>query len=138
MMRRIAVVGDRLIHGGHVLPYTGPSSTIHGHRVALIGGRAYCESCGSVGVITKAGGSRRGFFYNAEIALEGDIVVCQCPNHQQIVSVLQTTSTYDDMGAALGYTLPIPNFGSVTGANIVALKKTADVSFSHEAEPSDP
>ncbi|MGJ7510722.1 PAAR domain-containing protein [Variovorax sp. GT1P44] len=136
-MRRVAVVGDPLRPGGQVLPYTGPSSTIHGHRMALIGGRAYCDSCGSVGVIAKAGGPRRGMFYGAEVALEGDVVVCQCRTHPQIVSVLQTTSTCDDLGGALSSTLGIPNFGSVTGSSVAALKKTADGPFSHEAEPSE-
>ncbi len=46
MMRRILEVGDPPICGGRVLPYVGVlTSTIHGHQVALIGGRAYCEGC---------------------------------------------------------------------------------------------
>jgi hypothetical protein len=43
MMRKILVVGDRPTPGGRVLPYGGPTCDLHGHRVALIGGRAYCE-----------------------------------------------------------------------------------------------
>jgi uncharacterized Zn-binding protein involved in type VI secretion len=97
MMRKILVVGDSPICGGRVLPYQGSlTSFIHGHQVALVGGRAYCEGCHSVGLIAKAGGPRRiGFI--SEVALEGDVVICHCPKPQPIVSVLQSTTTHDDM-----------------------------------------
>lgn len=67
MMRRILVVGDPPAPGGRVLPYGGPTSELHGHRVALIGGRAYCEGCNSVGIIAKAGGPRRPQFISATV-----------------------------------------------------------------------
>jgi hypothetical protein len=97
MLRRTLVVGDPPICGGRVLPYVGAlSSTIHGHQVALIGGRAYCEGCHSVGIIAKAGGPRREGFIS-EVALAGDVVMCQCPRPQPIASMLQTTSCHDDL-----------------------------------------
>ena len=96
-MRRTLVVGDPPVCGGRVLPYVGSlTSTIHGHQVALIGGRAYCEGCNSVGIIAKTGGPRRAEFLS-EVALEGDVVLCQCPRPQPIASTLQTTSCHDDL-----------------------------------------
>ncbi|MDZ4355481.1 MAG: M35 family metallo-endopeptidase [Variovorax sp.] len=91
-------MGDPPLPGGRVLPYGGPKSTIHGHRIALIGGRAYCQGCNSVGIIAKAGGPWRGRFYGAEMALEGDVVVCHCPVAPPLVSTLQTTCRCDDRG----------------------------------------
>ncbi|CAJ0718933.1 hypothetical protein LMG6871_02630 [Ralstonia edaphis] len=99
MMRRIAVVGDALLNGGTVLPYTGPQCTFGsaGHQVALIAGRAYCEACKSVGIIAKAGGPRRMEFMG-EVALDGDEVLCKCPTPQRIVAVLAGDAWYEDMG----------------------------------------
>lgn len=97
MMRKTLVVGDPPVCGGQVLPYAGaPTFTIHGHQVALIGGRAYCEGCNSVGILAKAGGPRRARFIS-EIALEGDVVMCRCTAPQPIVSTLQATAFYDDL-----------------------------------------
>jgi len=61
MMRKVVLVGDPPA-GGRVLPYDGPMVDFFGHRPALIGGRAYCEGCNSVGIIAKAGGPRRPLF----------------------------------------------------------------------------
>lgn len=58
-MRRFLVVGDPPAAGGRFLPYHGPMVDFFGHQAALIGGRAYCEGCNSVGIIAKAGGPRR-------------------------------------------------------------------------------
>eukprot|EP01036_Dinobryon_divergens_P055530 gene55530-74136_t len=69
-----------------------------GHRAALIGGRAYCEGCNSVGIIAKTGGPRRPQFIS-EIALEGDVVVCHCPMPQPLLSVLQQSAVCDDDAA---------------------------------------
>lgn len=43
MMRRIAVVGDKLERGGEILPYNGPVFTWGdgGHQSARIGGEAF-------------------------------------------------------------------------------------------------
>lgn len=96
MMRRTIVVGDAPVCGGSVLPYEAAlSSTIHGHPVALIGGRVFFEGCHSVGIIAKAGRPRRVEFISEE-ALEGDVVVCHCPKPQPLMSTLQTTSYADD------------------------------------------
>ena len=85
MDRKILVVGDPPAAGGRVLPYEGPMFDFFGHRAALIGGRAYCEGCNSVGIIAKTGGPRRPQFIS-EIALEGDVVVCHCPMPQPLLS----------------------------------------------------
>jgi len=51
MRRRIAVVGDKLEHGGEILPYRGRVFTMGaGYQAALIGGYAYCEACKSTGI----------------------------------------------------------------------------------------
>jgi uncharacterized Zn-binding protein involved in type VI secretion len=56
MLRKVIVVGDPPASGGAVLPYVGPMMEVDGHRIALIGGRVYCEGCNSVGLIAKADG----------------------------------------------------------------------------------
>ena len=52
---------------------------MNGHLIALVGGRAFCAGCGSIGFIAKAGGLYRPGFCGAEQVLEGDVVVCGCP-----------------------------------------------------------
>ncbi len=99
VMRKQIVVGDPPATGGAVLPYNAPSNRLHGHRVALIGGQVKCEACGKVGVIAKAGGPRRcGAGNGNQIALEGDLCVCACHPPPPILSVLNHTSSYDDLG----------------------------------------
>lgn len=102
MMRRIACVGDALRDGGTLLPYEGPIFTIGdaGHQVALIGGQARCEACKSGGKIVKAGGPRRMNFMG-EVALDGDLVLCNCAMPQRIVATLAGETWYDDMGVGL-------------------------------------
>jgi hypothetical protein len=96
MQRRQLVVGDPPARGGRILPYTPPfTMKIMGHQVAIIGGRVRCEACGSIGIIAKAGGPRR-MGYITEVALEGDLCVCQCPEPQPLVSTLQSNSSFDD------------------------------------------
>jgi hypothetical protein len=137
MMRRTLVVGDPPICGGRVLPYVGAlSSTIHGHQVALIGGRAYCEGCHSVGIIAKAGGPRREGFIS-EVALAGDVVVCHCPRPQPIASTLQATAWYDDLwqgadGAPLldVMDLPVPQ----DHAGRIGMKRLVDDGVKHPPE----
>lgn len=139
MMRRILVVGDPPAPGGRVLPYDGPMFDLYGHRVALIGGRAYCEGCNSVGIIAKAGGPRRLQFIT-EAALEGDVVVCHCPVPQPLLSVLQQTAIYEDMDTrAVG---DMPGAASVaaamgttsSGLEMAAFKKTVDDVVTHPPE----
>ncbi|WP_366941985.1 PAAR domain-containing protein [Cupriavidus basilensis] len=103
MMRRIACVGDVLARGGKILPYAGPVCTFGdpGHQAALIGGQAYCETCKSTGTIAKSGGPRRMQFMG-EIALDGDIVLCQCPTPPRIVALVAGENWFEDMGARDG------------------------------------
>jgi len=138
MERKILVVGDPPAPGGMVLPYEGPMLDLHGHRVALIGGRAYCEGCNSVGIIMKAGGPRRPKFMS-EAALEGDVVVCHCPVPQPILSMRQQTATYDDeawhaVGSEAAMVVPTP-----TKEELAAFKKAVDAGVTHapEAEPAE-
>ncbi|CAB3971078.1 hypothetical protein BCO9919_04617 [Burkholderia cenocepacia] len=97
MMRRIAVVGDELETGGHVIAYAGPRFTFGdaGHQVALIGGPAFCEACGSTGQIAKAGGPKR-IRFMGETAADGDVVLCRCATPPHIVAVLSGNSWCDD------------------------------------------
>lgn len=129
MMRKILLVGDPPALGGHVLPYGGRMFDVHGHRVALIGGRAYCEGCNSVGIIAKAGGPRRMQFIS-EVALEGDVVVCHCPVPQPLVSVLQQSGMYDDGDAYA----PAATVGRTLGPEMAAFKKTVDAAVEHPPE----
>jgi hypothetical protein len=135
MERKILVVGDPPASGGQVLPYDGPMLDLYGHRVALIGGRAYCEGCNSVGVIAKAGGPRRPQFIS-EAALEGDVVVCHCPVPQPILSTLQRWATYEDEAWHAVGAGPSPAAMAVwaTAAaedELAAFKKTVDKSVIH-------
>ena len=103
MMRRIAVVGDKLEKGGAILSYVGPVFTIgdEGYQVALVGGWAYCEACKSTGAIAKAGGPRR-IKFMGETAADDDIVLCQCASPSRIVASLSGDSWCDDMVEELG------------------------------------
>ncbi|WP_426391484.1 M35 family metallo-endopeptidase [Variovorax sp. R-27] len=138
MMRKFLVVGDPPAPGGRVLPYDGPMLDLFGHRAALIGGRAYCEGCNSVGIIAKAGGPRRPQFIS-EVALEGDVVVCHCPVPQPLLSRLQQSTEYDDgHWYANGVT---PNVSALalmattaSAPEIAAFKKTVDGNVTHPPE----
>ncbi|WP_341316679.1 PAAR domain-containing protein [Paraburkholderia sp. IMGN_8] len=107
MMRRIAVVGDKLETGGQILPYSGPVFTMGdaGHQVALIGGTAWCEACKSTGVIAMAGGPRR-IDFMGQTAADRDIVHCKCATPPQIVALLSGESWCDDMAEAMGVVTP--------------------------------
>jgi hypothetical protein len=59
MMRLVLCVGDRPDTGGYTENNNARPYKVSGHQVAIIGGRAYCEACKSMGVIAKAGGPRR-------------------------------------------------------------------------------
>ncbi len=139
MLRKLIVVGDPPAQGGAVLPYGGPMSDVHGHRYALVGGRAYCQGCNSVGIVAKAGGPRRGWFHGAEIALEGDVVVCHCPVPPPIIATLVHTVTCDDcqtsaagdFSASLA-ALPVGFAGDPTA--VAASKKLVDGLVQHPPE----
>jgi len=97
MLRRIAVVGDQLDTGGHVVHYEDRMCTCAdgGHQVALIGGAAYCEQCKSIGAIAKTGGPRRVNFMG-ETAAHGDVVLCNCATPPRIIATLAGESWCDD------------------------------------------
>jgi hypothetical protein len=141
MERRILVVGDPPAPGGQVLPYDGPMFDLYGYRVALVGSRAYCKGCNSVGIIAKAGGPRRPQFIS-EAALEGDVVVCHCPVPQPILSTLQQTATCDD-GAwyAVGTQPSLAAMAMTTTAThageMAALKKAVDEGVKHPPEAEE-
>lgn len=130
MKRRIAVVGDKLEHGGHILPYSGRVFTIGdaGHRVALIGGTAWCAVCKSTGVIAKAGGPRRMNFIG-ETAADRDIVLCKCPVPQKIFAALAGNSWCDDMAETLGVVTPIPEYSGRAMASAEESTKAASTRY---------
>mgnify|MGYP003583072012 FL=1 len=139
MMRKVIVVGDPPAPGGAVLPYDGHMSDVFESRFALVGGRAYCEGCNSVGIIAKAGGPRRGCFHGAEIALEGDVVVCHCPVPPPLVSRLPYVPVYDDEMAWAadefepGFTA-VPGWFTRDSAVIEASRKVVDALVTHPPE----
>jgi hypothetical protein len=98
MKRRIAVVGDKLAGGGTVLPNEeNIDFTFEGNQAALIGGKAYCATCKSSGIIAKAGGpARLSYMGTREIALDHDILLCKCARHPLIIAVHAGDSTVDD------------------------------------------
>ncbi|WP_244815480.1 PAAR domain-containing protein [Caballeronia sp. Lep1P3] len=102
MMRRIAVVGDKLDNDGEICSYDGPQFLVHGHQVALIDGAAYCPVCKTTGYIAKDGGPRRMNFFTSEIAAHDDVVVCGCSEHPRIFAMLAGEAWYDDMAESLG------------------------------------
>ena len=121
-----------------MLPYGGPTAEIHGHQVALIGGRAYCEGCNSVGIIAKAGGPRRMQFLG-EVALEGDVVVCHCQIPPALVATLQQSANFDDgMATAAGAfnagAIPSQGWFSGDAAAVAASKTLVDATVSHPPE----
>jgi len=101
MMRRLAVVGDKLDNDGEICSYDGPQFLVHGHQAALIGGAAYCPVCKTTGYIAKDGGPRRMSFFISEIAAHNDVVVCGCSEHPRIFAMLAGEAWYDDMAEAL-------------------------------------
>ena len=102
MKRRIAVVGDRLEHGGEILPYRGRVFHIGaGHQAALIGGSAYCEACKCAGTIAKTGGPRR-IEFMGETAADGDVVLCNCAVPPRIVATLAGDAWCDDLVETMG------------------------------------
>lgn len=139
MMRKVIVVGDPPASAGAVLPYGGPTSDVYGHRLALIGGRVYCEGCNSVGIIAKAGGPRRGWFHGAETALEGDVVVCHCPVPPALVATLVHTVIHDDClaGAAGDFRASftaLPDWFVGDSTTVAASKKLVDGIAEHPPE----
>lgn len=115
MMRRIAVVGDKLTNDGEICNYQGMMFTFGaGHQAALINGAAYCPVCKTTGYIAKEGGPRRMTIGASEIALEDDVVVCACPERPRIFARLAGEAWYDDIAENLGRT------GTSTPKHVIA------------------
>jgi uncharacterized Zn-binding protein involved in type VI secretion len=139
MNRKYLVVGDAPAPGGAVLPYGGPECLVMGRRAALIGGRAYCEGCNSIGLIAKAGGDYRPGFYGSQIALAGDVVVCQCPHPQPILSSPGSNSRCDDRNTLIAEMELTPEFlvpGRliVNPEGVMAAQKRVAEDFQHAPE----
>jgi hypothetical protein len=94
MKRRIAVVDDMLTSGGWILDYEQLTGFFfHGRKAALLGNKAYCEKCKSTGTLAKAGGPYRLHYHSTrEIALDNDIVLCNCDTPPRIIARLSGES----------------------------------------------
>ena len=114
MMRRIAVVGDKLNNDGEICSYSGMTLTVGdaGRQAALINRTAYCPVCKTTGCIAKEGGPRRMTLGASEIALDRDVVVCNCAEHPHITAKLSGEAWYDDLAESLG-TIGSSKFESV-------------------------
>ncbi|VXC63327.1 PAAR repeat-containing protein [Burkholderia sp. 8Y] len=120
MMRRMAVVGDKLSNGGEVSYCKGPFFTLGnaGQQAALINGPVYCPVCRTTGYIARDGGPRRMTIGGSEIALDADVVVCDCPEYPRIVARLAGEAWYDDLAEKLGV------IGATTIAEVSAQSAT--------------
>jgi hypothetical protein len=107
MLRHILCVGDQPETGGHIEAFSpAVPSTIMGHHVAFIGGRSFCNACKSYGVIEKSGGPSRKKHCGREMALDSDLLRCQCPKPPRMVATTQSISRHDDRREALGSVVP--------------------------------
>ncbi|WP_342616846.1 PAAR domain-containing protein [Rhodoferax sp. GW822-FHT02A01] len=88
----MVVVGDPLSTGGAVLPHNHNLDARKGVSFAYINGKVHCDTCNSTGAIAKAGGPSRLNYRGQEVALEGDIVLCNCPVPPTLVAKAVTTS----------------------------------------------
>jgi uncharacterized Zn-binding protein involved in type VI secretion len=102
MMRLLLCVGDEPQTGGYTVNSETRPFGVSGHPAAIIGGHAYCNACKSMGVIAKAGGPRRINHTPHEIALDGDILLCKCPEPPRMAARMQSTFRHEDMSDALG------------------------------------
>jgi hypothetical protein len=102
----------------------------------LIGGRVQCAACQSIGLIAKAGGPARSGFYGAEVALEGDVVVCHCPVPQPLISNLQNLSSADDLGPEVDLFAALPSAAGRSDLLLPArlAQKVVDQEFAYANE----
>jgi uncharacterized Zn-binding protein involved in type VI secretion len=121
MIRRVLCVGDEPATGGEVLPYESASCLRKGHQIAVIGGKAKCNACKSTGVIARKGGNRRATFYDWQVALDGEILLCKCKKPPLMVAKLAGEDWYDD----LSKDIPIPELNFDEKVRILD-KKTGD------------
>ena len=102
MMRLLLCVGDEPQTGGYTVNSNTRPFGVSGHPAAIIGGHAYCNACKSMGLIAKAGGPRRINHTPHEIALDGDILLCKCPEPPHMIARMQSTFRHEDMSGRLG------------------------------------
>ncbi|WP_321846816.1 PAAR domain-containing protein [Paraburkholderia bannensis] len=102
MMRRTLCVGDKPETGGEIQPLEILSYTINGHQPAIVGGKALCLACNSIGTIAKAGGSRRHVHCWKELALDGDVLLCKCERPPQMLASMQSLPWFEDSGERRG------------------------------------
>ncbi|KDB06189.1 hypothetical protein LIG30_0463 [Burkholderia sp. lig30] len=113
------VEGDPLTSGGNSQVMEGvPHSTIEGpdrrlRSQTLVGQKAWCDACKSVGIIVPAPGSpdtlreRFNFAdYQGQEALGGDLVICKCEQHPQVIAVYGRTSMIVDVDSGPGNVIP--------------------------------
>ncbi|MDR5853351.1 PAAR domain-containing protein [Caballeronia sp. LZ062] len=93
-----------LSNGGQICSGIGPLFTLGdaGTRAALINGSAYCPVCRTTGYIAKDGGPRRMTIGGSEIALDNDVVVCDCAEYPRLFARLAGEAWYDDLAESLG------------------------------------
>jgi uncharacterized Zn-binding protein involved in type VI secretion len=102
MLRRYLCVGDQPETGGEIEPLQIHPYTINGHQAAVVGGKAICLACKSVGTIAKAGGERRHIHCGKELALDGDVLLCKCERLPQMLSCMQSIAWFEDSGEGRG------------------------------------
>jgi len=97
MLRLILCLGDQPETGGHIEPLKVPFPfTIMSHPAAYIGQTAFCNACKSSGVIAKSGGPYRSTHGGREVALDRDVLRCQCPSPPPIIARMQSISRIED------------------------------------------
>jgi hypothetical protein len=97
MLRLILCVEDKPETGGYIDKSVLPGSpTISGFHQAFIGSKSFCDACKSFGVIEKSGGPSRRTHGGLEIALDGDILRCQCSKPPKMKATTQSISRHDD------------------------------------------
>lgn len=86
MSRYVIRQHDALSGGGEVMEAIPNGPVVDGIGVSFVGGKAKCFRCGKVGVIVADGprgsvGSLNGY----TIALNNDLVICDCPVHPHLL-----------------------------------------------------
>jgi uncharacterized Zn-binding protein involved in type VI secretion len=126
MLRLILCIGDQPENGGYIVPMpAGVPHTIMGHPIAFIGGQAFCDACKHMGVIAKAGGPRRRVNCGVEVALDKDILLCQCPTPPKMLARMQSMSRHDDLSETMGTV----GTGDITQRRSIATERCFDEQF---------
>jgi len=101
-MRLLLCIGDQPETGGSI-ESSGATFSIREHEVALIGAVVHCNACKSSGPIVKAGGPRRPWHRNVEVAHEHDIVLCKCVKPPRMIATMQSIARNEDMAESPNY-----------------------------------